>query len=99
MLNSKLFEELNWLRDEVSVKLIKIVVEEGREVFRQIVRLLQARAKAVSQCCDVGYVSIVLDLGFFFDSPCEISVVAVEQPSKNSLLNLLVILFLKEIIL
>jgi len=34
MLNSKLFEELNWLGDEVSIKLIKVVVEEGREVFR-----------------------------------------------------------------
>lgn len=99
MLYAELLEEVNGFGNEVGVKFVQVVVEQRCEVLWQVVRLLQAGAQAVSQSCDVRYVCVVLDLRLFFDSPCKVCVVDVEQPSKNSLLNLLVILFFKEIIL
>ena len=41
VLNSKRFVEVDGFGDEVGVKPVKVVVEQRREVLRQIVRFLQ----------------------------------------------------------
>lgn len=78
MLYSKLVKKFNWLGNEVSVKFIQVVYEESCKILWKIIRFLQTWAKTVSQSGDVGNMSVVLNLSFFFDGSCEISVVTVK---------------------
>ena len=99
MLYAELLKKVDRLGHKVCVELVEVVVEERGKVLGQVIRLLETGAQAVGEGGDVGHVSVVLDFNFFFDRPCEVGVVAVKQPSENSLLNLLVVLLLKEIVL
>jgi len=89
--------ELQRVGDQISVVLVQLLVEERGEVFGQLVGLLQAGAQAVGEGGDVGHVVVLAELGLVLDALLEVALV-VEQPPKEGLLDLLVVLLLEELV-
>ena len=99
VLDSHLRVELDGFGDEVGVELVEALVEEGGEVARQLVRLLQTRAQAVGEGGDVGHVHVLGELGLVLDGALELGVRVGEQPLEDGLLDLLVVFLLEELVL
>lgn len=73
MLDAERLVELNGLGYEVSVELIEVAIEQGREVLWQVVGFLETRSEAIGERGDVWHMVIFADLGFLFDIVLKLS--------------------------
>lgn len=99
MFDSHLCVEFNCFRDKVCVEFVETLVEQSSEVARQFIGLLEARAQAISESCDVRNMHVFRQLRLFLDRSLEFCFSISEQPFEYCLLDLLVIFFLEKLIL
>lgn len=75
MLNTESLVQLEALRDQVSVELVKILVEERREILGQLIGLLETTAQPISESRNVGYVMVFRQLLLDLDRLLQVSFV------------------------
>lgn len=97
VLYADVFVQLESLGDQVRVELEEFLVEKRREVLWEFVALLQTRAQSVRESRDVWNVVVLAQLGLVLDVLLQVAVV-LQQPSEESFLDLLVVLFFKELV-
>lgn len=97
MLHANLFVELKGFWDQVCVELVQPLIEERGEVLGQLVRLLEAGSEPIGEGCDVRHVVVLRELRLILDALFQADIV-VKQPPEHRFLDLLVVLFLEEIV-
>jgi hypothetical protein len=99
VLDADLAVELDSLRDQVRVELVHALVEQCREVSRQLIGLLETGSESVGQSRDVRHMHVLCELRLLLDSALKLRVVVLQEPLEDGLLDLLVVFFLEEFVL
>ena len=75
MFNAKSLVQVNRLRHQISVEFVEVRVEQRSEILWEIIRLLETRAKAISEGGDIRYVLIFTDFGLFLNMVLELGII------------------------
>ena len=74
MLHTESGKQLNSLRNEVSIELKELVIEETIEISRNFISFLKTRSKSICQGGDVWNVSILAYFRFFLYTSLELCI-------------------------
>ena len=73
--NAQSLVQVNRLWHQVSVEFVEVRVEQRREILGEIIGLLEARAKAISEGSDIRYVLVLTDFGLFLNMVLELGII------------------------
>ena len=97
MLHSNSLVQVQSLWDKIGVKLVQLLIEKSCEIFWKLIRLLKTGSKSIGESSDVRNMMVLTQLRLILNALFQVDVI-IEQPAEHCLLNLLIILLLKEFI-